>query len=298
MSSVSSCGTTPRRARMAGPCSTGSMPRTRNVPALGGETQPIMRMVEDLPAPFGPRKPNASPRIRSKSIPSTAVKSPKRLVRPRACTRVAGDFVLSGVVVRLDGRGAAGVSHGRRAVPGGARLSGARLTDTRLRGAGPGGARLTATGLGGARLTDTRLRGARLMDAVPGRAVPGPAGLPGRHGMRVGHVCGHYPGGLTSAEQVSRAETVLRRGCNLRAGNVVTFVRGRCGNRPGKPGEDDRSRENCDRALRSIQAPDPRARQVRRHRDRGVRRDLGRHELAALWAAAGPADVEYRLPRW
>ena len=34
----------------------------RSVPPVGGETQPIMRMVEDLPAPLGPRKPNASPR--------------------------------------------------------------------------------------------------------------------------------------------------------------------------------------------------------------------------------------------
>ena len=33
----------------------------RSVPAVGGETQPIMRIVELLPAPFGPRKPNASP---------------------------------------------------------------------------------------------------------------------------------------------------------------------------------------------------------------------------------------------
>ena len=37
------------------------MPRMRSAPAVGGETQPIMRMVEDLPAPLGPRKPNASP---------------------------------------------------------------------------------------------------------------------------------------------------------------------------------------------------------------------------------------------
>ena len=29
---------------------------------MTGETQPIMRMVEVFPAPFGPRKPKASPR--------------------------------------------------------------------------------------------------------------------------------------------------------------------------------------------------------------------------------------------
>ena len=56
----------------------------RSAPALGGETQPIMRIVEDLPAPLGPRKPNASPRCTSTSIPSTAVKSPKRFTSPVA----------------------------------------------------------------------------------------------------------------------------------------------------------------------------------------------------------------------
>ena len=30
---------------------------------MGGETQPIIRIVDDLPAPFGPRNPNASPRL-------------------------------------------------------------------------------------------------------------------------------------------------------------------------------------------------------------------------------------------
>ena len=39
-----------------------------------------MRMVDVLPAPFGPRKPNASPGSTAKSMPSTATKLPKRLV--------------------------------------------------------------------------------------------------------------------------------------------------------------------------------------------------------------------------
>jgi hypothetical protein len=43
-----------------------------------------MRMVDDLPAPFGPRKPNASPRRTWTSIPSTATKSPKVLRRSHA----------------------------------------------------------------------------------------------------------------------------------------------------------------------------------------------------------------------
>src|SRR5215470_3814439 len=99
-SSVSSCGTTPSRARISRPSLTGSRPRMDSSPALGGDTQPIIRMVEDLPAPFGPRKPNASPRCRSKSIPSTAVKLPNRLTRPRA--RISGET--ADTYVRLPGR--------------------------------------------------------------------------------------------------------------------------------------------------------------------------------------------------
>ena len=53
-------------------------------PEVTGETPPIMRMVDVLPAPFGPRKPNASPLATSKSTPSTAVRSPNLLVSWRA----------------------------------------------------------------------------------------------------------------------------------------------------------------------------------------------------------------------
>jgi hypothetical protein len=84
MSRLSSWGQTPRRARMRGPSRRGSMPRISSTPPVGGETQPIMRMVELLPAPLGPRKPNASPRRTSTSMPSTAVQAPNRLTRPRA----------------------------------------------------------------------------------------------------------------------------------------------------------------------------------------------------------------------
>ena len=64
-------------------------------PPVIGETQPIMRMVVDLPAPFGPRKPKTSPRRTSKSMPSTAVKaSPcflgNALTRPWALMRTSG----------------------------------------------------------------------------------------------------------------------------------------------------------------------------------------------------------------
>ena len=45
-----------------------------------GDTQPIIRIVELLPAPLGPRNPNASPGWITKSMPSTATKPPKRFV--------------------------------------------------------------------------------------------------------------------------------------------------------------------------------------------------------------------------
>ena len=60
------------------------MPMTSSVPSLIGETQPIIRIVEVLPAPFGPRNPNDSPGATSKSMASTATNSPNRLVSPRA----------------------------------------------------------------------------------------------------------------------------------------------------------------------------------------------------------------------
>ena len=44
----------------------------------------IIRIVEDLPAPLGPRKPKASPRRTSTSMPLTASKSPSDLRSPRA----------------------------------------------------------------------------------------------------------------------------------------------------------------------------------------------------------------------
>ena len=85
VSSVSCCGTTPRRARICGPSRRRVEVEDRAAcPPVIGETQPIIRIVEVLPAPFGPRKPNDSPGATSKSIASTAVNSPNRLVRPRA----------------------------------------------------------------------------------------------------------------------------------------------------------------------------------------------------------------------
>ena len=51
---------------------------------MTGDTQAIIRIVLVLPAPLGPRKPKLSPGATSKSMASTAVKTPNRLVSPRA----------------------------------------------------------------------------------------------------------------------------------------------------------------------------------------------------------------------
>ena len=75
-SRLSCCGMTPRCARTCGPWSPGSMPRTDSSPPVRSSVPPIMRIVVDLPAPFGPSSPKLSPGATSKSMPSTATKSP------------------------------------------------------------------------------------------------------------------------------------------------------------------------------------------------------------------------------
>src|SRR5690606_31061125 len=89
-SRLSSWGTTPSWARICGPCVSGSIPSTRSSPPVRAETAPTMRIVVDLPAPFGPSRPKDSPGATSKSIASTAVKSPYFLVREAAWTTGAG----------------------------------------------------------------------------------------------------------------------------------------------------------------------------------------------------------------
>src|SRR5688572_6395136 len=51
-------------------------------PPDGCSTPTIMRIVVVLPAPFGPRKPNSSPRLTCRSSGCTAVNLPYRLVTP------------------------------------------------------------------------------------------------------------------------------------------------------------------------------------------------------------------------
>src|SRR6516162_2609599 len=58
-----------------------SKPPTVTVPEVGGKKPVIMRMLVDLPAPFGPRKPRTSPRSTANETSSTARLAPKTLTR-------------------------------------------------------------------------------------------------------------------------------------------------------------------------------------------------------------------------
>src|SRR5262245_55410330 len=59
-------------------------PATAAEPEVGAMSVPRVRTVVVLPAPFGPRKPNTSPRPTSKLTSSNATRSPNRLVRRSA----------------------------------------------------------------------------------------------------------------------------------------------------------------------------------------------------------------------
>src|SRR5215469_10777622 len=58
-----------------------SSPHTDTPPEVGGMNPVIMRMVVDLPAPFGPRNPRTSPLATSNETSSTARFGPKDLLR-------------------------------------------------------------------------------------------------------------------------------------------------------------------------------------------------------------------------
>ena len=55
------------RARRSAPCFRGSMPRMRSAPPVIGDVQPIIRIVEVLPAPLRPITRRRSPFSRAKS---------------------------------------------------------------------------------------------------------------------------------------------------------------------------------------------------------------------------------------
>src|SRR4051812_29830885 len=69
-----------RRFACSGDSAT-SKPPTAILPSVGGMKPVIMRMVVDLPAPFGPRKPSTSPFSTVNEMPSTARFGPKAFTR-------------------------------------------------------------------------------------------------------------------------------------------------------------------------------------------------------------------------
>src|SRR5512147_2175389 len=69
-------------------CLATSVPATDASPDVGCSSPHNMRIVVDLPAPFGPRNPKISPSLASNEIWSTATNPPKRLVRSRTITEV------------------------------------------------------------------------------------------------------------------------------------------------------------------------------------------------------------------
>ena len=98
-----------------------------------------MRMVVDLPAPFAPRKPKISPCCTSSVMPSTATKSPKRLVRPSSSTAAAMASAARGAQRgrRRPGAAPPGPTSGRaRRAAGPPRRRAARTTGSRLRDSG------------------------------------------------------------------------------------------------------------------------------------------------------------------
>jgi hypothetical protein len=65
------------------PAST-ELPKIVALPSVGGRSPVSIFMVVDLPQPLEPRKPKISPRSMDRVTWSTAVKAPKRHVRPWA----------------------------------------------------------------------------------------------------------------------------------------------------------------------------------------------------------------------
>ena len=75
------------RRRISTPFSgVSGIPATVAEPDVGAMSVPSVRTVVVLPAPFGPRKPNTSPRPTSNETSSKATRSPNRLLSPTTDT--------------------------------------------------------------------------------------------------------------------------------------------------------------------------------------------------------------------
>src|ERR1051326_4096899 len=75
-----------------------SKPPTATLPSVGGMKPVIIRMVVDLPAPFGPRKPSTSPRSTVNEIPSPARFATKDFTRLSILIIRPGALVVQGAV--------------------------------------------------------------------------------------------------------------------------------------------------------------------------------------------------------
>src|SRR5688572_16230991 len=77
-----SCSMTPMRGASSACWVTGSSPRTRTDPPSGRRNPAMVSTVVVLPAPLGPSSATTSPASARKDTLATAVRSPKRTVRP------------------------------------------------------------------------------------------------------------------------------------------------------------------------------------------------------------------------
>ena len=87
-----SCSWMPMRWRSSSAPVAQFSPSSSTVPASGAVSPSQISMVVVLPAPFGPSRPKHSPRVTSRSRPSTATTSAKALRSPRS--RSDGPFSL------------------------------------------------------------------------------------------------------------------------------------------------------------------------------------------------------------
>src|SRR5947207_1484470 len=97
-STAAYCPARPMRCRAVSASRLTSWPSTSARPPSGPMTVATTRTAVVLPAPFGPSRPNTDPAGTSKSMPPSAVTSPKRLVSPS--TRIAGSVMCASSSVR------------------------------------------------------------------------------------------------------------------------------------------------------------------------------------------------------